>query len=301
MCMRLLARKRPYLVADIGSFMVSMEQNQGNILRQSRYDNLPTQPVPLGPSGANPAPMTLNRLDTDAQIQWYGGYVALTEQVLLVNEDRVLVETVDLLSQCLKETEDQLQRENMVGTAAFVNCVNGTNGDNPCEITAADIEDIVMLLRGNSARFLMDNIEGEDRFGTGPTRDAYIAKSSTNLIADLRQVSGFTNVANYPSQNDVRDSEWCAISNLRFFLSPLWPESANASALGATVENIIVQGMEATCAVDLDGYSVQYRYTSPQIAGGPLWLYGTSGFVFAQAPKVVNTQWIYNLRCTLRS
>ena len=27
----------------------------------------------------------------------------------------VLVETVDLLSQCLKETEDQLMRENMVG------------------------------------------------------------------------------------------------------------------------------------------------------------------------------------------
>ena len=40
----------------------------------------------------------------------------------------VLVETIDLLSQCLKETEDQLQRENMVGTAAFINCVNGSNG-----------------------------------------------------------------------------------------------------------------------------------------------------------------------------
>ena len=47
---------------------------------------------------------------------------------MLINQDRVLVETVDLLSQCLKETEDQLQRENMVGTAAFINCVNGING-----------------------------------------------------------------------------------------------------------------------------------------------------------------------------
>lgn len=52
----------------------------------------------------------------------------MTEQVLLINQDKVLVETVDLLSQCLKETEDQLMRENMVGTAAFINCVNGGNG-----------------------------------------------------------------------------------------------------------------------------------------------------------------------------
>jgi hypothetical protein len=110
-----------------------------------------------------------------------------------------------------------------------------------------------------------------------------------------------TNVAQYPSQADVLREEWAAIGNLRLLLSSLWPESANASALGATVENIICQGMEAACYVDLDGYSVQYRYTPPQIAGGPLWLYGTSGFIFAQAPKITNTNWIFNLRCTLRS
>lgn len=213
----------------------------------------------------------------------------------------VLVETVDLLSQCLKETEDQIQRENQVNTAAFINCVGGGNGDNPTELTAADIEDVIMLLRNNSALFLMDNIEGDLKFGTGPIRDAYIAKTNTNMIADLRNVTGFINVANYPSMSDVRQEEWCAISNLRFFLSPLWPQSPAASALGNTVQNIIVQGREANCCIDLDGFSVQYRYTPPQIAGGPLWLYGTSGFIFAQAPKVTNTNWIYNLRCTTRS
>ena len=301
MAMRLLAREQPNLIADIGSFYISMEQNRGNIIRQSRYDNLPTQPVALGPTGQNPAPMILNRLDTDATLQWYGGFVALTEQVMMINEDRVLVETVDLLSQCLQETKDQLQRENQVNNAAFINCVGGGNGDNPTELTAADIEDIIMLLRNNSARFLMDNVEGDLKFGTAPLRDAYIACGNTAMIADLRQISGFTNVANYPSMDNVRQEEWCSISNLRFFLSPLWPVSADASALGADVQNIIVKGMEAVCCVDLDGYSVQYRYTPKEIAGGPLWLYGTSGFVFAEADKVVNTNWIYNLRCTVRS
>ncbi len=301
MAMRLLARPHPNVIAHVGNMYVSMEQNQGNILRQSRYDNLPTQPVPLGPSGQNPNPIPLNRLDTDVTIQWYGGYVALTEQVLLINQDRVLVETVDLLSQCLKETEDQLQRENMVGTAAFINCVNGSNGDNPTELTRADCSDVTNILRNNSAEFIMDNIEGDLKFGTGPTRNAYWAKTSTYMEPDLQQVGGFKTVSDYPTQADVLRAEWGAVDNLRFLTSPLWPQSYNASALGATVENIICQGMEAACYVDLDGYSVQYRYTPPNIAGGPLWLYGTSGFVFAQAPKLTNTNWIFNLRCTLRT
>lgn len=76
-CMRMLSRPMPDLVADVGCYRVSMEQNQGTILRQSRYDNLPTQQVPLGPSGVNPPAMVLNRLDIDAQIQWYGKQEAL--------------------------------------------------------------------------------------------------------------------------------------------------------------------------------------------------------------------------------
>jgi N4-gp56 family major capsid protein len=300
-CMRMLSRPFPDLIAGVGNYHVNMEQNQGNILRQSRYDNLPTQPVPLGPSGTNPPAMNLNRLDIDAQIDWYGGYVALTEQVLLINQDRVLEETLDLLSQSLKETEDQLTREHMVNAAPFVNAIGGVNGDNPTELVRSDIDALVKVLRGNNAKFLMDSIDGEDRFGTGPVRNSYWAKASTDMIGDLEQITGFINAANYPDTSDLLEAEWCSIGNLRFLLSSVWPVSLNASALGNNVENIIVQGQEAVSEIDLDGYSAQYRFTPPRIAGGPLWLYGTSGYVFAQVPQVTNFTWIYNLRCTLRS
>jgi N4-gp56 family major capsid protein len=146
----------------------------------------------------------------------------------------------------------------------------------------------------------MDSIDGEDRFGTGPVRNAYWAKASTDMIGDLEQITGFANAANYPDTSDLLEAEWCAIGNLRFLLSSVWPVSLNASALGNNVENIIVQGQEAVSEIDLDGYSAQYRFTPPRIAGGPLWLYGTSGYVFAQVPQITNFTWIYNLRCTLR-
>ena len=147
----------------------------------------------------------------------------------------------------------------------------------------------------------MDSIDGEDKFGTGPVRNAYWAKGSTELIGDLEQVTGFINAANYPNTSDLAEAEWGAIGNLRFLLSSDWPVTANGSALAADVMNIIVQGQEAASVIELDGYNAQYRYTPPRIAGGPLWLYGTSGYVFAQVPQITNFTWIYNLRCTLRA
>lgn len=299
-CMRMLSRPMPDLIADVGNYHVSMEQNQGNVLIQSRYDNLPTQPVPLGPSGINPAAMVLNRLDVPSELSFFGGYVAITEQVLLINQDRALEETLDLLSQSAKETDDQLIREHLVNNAPFTNCVHGTiNADNPTELTRQDLSDVVKTLRGNNAKYIMEWLDGADKFNTSPIRNAYWAKTSTDMIGQLENVDGFISVANYAIKDGVADAEYCAIGNVRFLLSSVWPVSANASALAQNVENIIVQGQEAASVIELDGYSTQYRYTPPRVAGGPLWLYGTSGYVFAQVPQITNTTWINNLRCTL--
>lgn len=227
------------------------------------------------------------------------GYVAITEQVLLINQDLVLENTLDLLSQSLRETEDQLIREHQVNNSAFVNAT-GANGDNPGYLTRYDVDIVIKGLRTANAKFIMDSISGEDKFGTGPIRNSYWAKSSTDMIGNLEQVTGFTAAAAYPNTENLIEAEWGAISNLRFILSSVWPVTLNASQLGNNVENILCQGQEFCSTIDLDGYSAQYRYTPPRIAGGPLWLYGTSGYVFAQVPQITNFTWGTNLRCTLQ-
>ena len=65
----------------------------------------------------------------------------------------------------LRQTEDQLTRDMLAGTAAFINCVGGFNGDNPTEITRSDVDVVVRTLLNNNAYTIMDNIEGEDKFG----------------------------------------------------------------------------------------------------------------------------------------
>lgn len=65
----------------------------------------------------------------------------------------------------LRQTEDQLTRDMLAAGAAFINCVGGVNGDNPTEITQADTQVIVRTLLDNNAYTIMDNIEGENKFG----------------------------------------------------------------------------------------------------------------------------------------
>ncbi len=53
----------------------------------------------------------------------------------------------------------------LAATAGFINCTGGVNGDNPTEITRSDVDVVVRSLLNNNAYTIMDNIEGEDKFG----------------------------------------------------------------------------------------------------------------------------------------
>lgn len=188
----------------------------------------------------------------------------------------------------------------LVSTASFVNCVGGTDGDNPTEITRSDIDGVIKLLRGNNAYSFLTGIEGEDRFGTAPVRDAYFGLSSTNMIGQLDNVAGFIQKWNYANQQSTLDAEWGTVANVRFLLSSIAPVTPNASLLGNDVQNNIITGREAYAAIEQDGYSAQFIYRPP-IYDGPLALNASVGYKFAEVPRITNDTWVFNLRCTLSS
>lgn len=210
----------------------------------------------------------------------------------------VLNEAAARLGVSLRQTEDQLTRDMLAAGAAFVNCVNGINGDNPTEITQTDAQDIVRTLLGNDAYTIATNIEGDDKFGTAPVRDAYFALCSTGLTSDLDNTPGFIQKTQYPSPMKALPSEWGSLGNLRFLISSIGSQTANASNLGATVYNIFCVGMEAYACIEQDGYSAQFIYRPP-IYDGPLALNASVGYKFAEVPRITNDAWVLNLRCTL--
>jgi len=210
----------------------------------------------------------------------------------------VLNECAARLGVSLRQTEDQLTRDMLASTASFINCTGGVNGDVPTEITRSDVDTVVRALLNNNAYTIMDNIEGEDKFGTAPVRDAYFALSSTQLTGNLDNVSGFIQKNQYPAPMNALRSEWGAIGNLRFLISSIGSVSPNASSLGADVYNIFCVGMEAYACIQQDGYSASFIYRPP-IYDGPLALNASVGYKFAEVPRITNDLWVLNLRATL--
>ena len=156
---------------------------------------------------------------------------------------------------------------------------------------------MVETLLFNNAYTIADNIEGEDKFGTAPVRDAFFALCSTKMTSSLNNVDGFIHKNQYPSQSNILRSEWGAIGNLRFLVSSIGSTCVAASNLGADVYNIHCLGMEAYAAIEQDGYSANFIYRPP-VYSGPLALYASVGYKFAQAVRILNDLWIINLRAT---
>jgi len=275
-----------------------MPRNGGTTLRMRRYNPLATALVPLGNTGVTPPAQQLTAVDIDAKISFYGSYVILNEQVTLQSQDPVLNEAAARLGVSLRQTEDELTRDMLASTAAFINCTAGVNGDNPTELTRSDVDDVVRALLGNDAYTIMDNIEGEDKFGTAPVRDAYFALCHTDLTKDMDSVDGFIQKNQYPSPMNALRSEWGAIGNLRFLVSSIGSITVSASNLGANVYNIFCVGMEAYACIEQDGYSASFIYRAPMY-DGPLALNASVGYKFAEVPRILNDLWVLNLRCTL--
>ncbi len=55
--------------------------------------------------------------------------------------------------------------------------------DSPTEITRPDGDDVVRTLLTNNAYTVLDNIEGEDRFGTAPKMNGRFKSSLIDLEA----------------------------------------------------------------------------------------------------------------------
>jgi len=170
--------------------------------------------------------------------------------------------------------------------------------DNPTEIARSDIDEVIKTLASADGKTISDAVEGEDKFGTAPVRDAFFVMASTQLIGDLENVTGFIAKSQYPNQDQVLRPEWCSISNTRWLLSSNGSVTANASLNGADVYNCFVAAMEAYACIEQDGYSAQFIYRPP-IYDGPLALNASVGYKFAEVPRITNDAWIINLRTTL--
>ena len=292
----LLALARPYFIYDLFAQKRQIPLNSGDQMVFRRYGTLTAATVPLT-DGQTPPGDQLSVTDFKAQIQWYGSFVTITDQVQYVVQDRVLNEATKVLSLQLGLTLDTLIRDMMVSTASTIACANGLNGNPITEITDADIQIAIVALRQGNARLMTNPLPGENKFGTSPVRSSYWGFMSVDMQSDLEAVSSFIQAANYPNPLNALEAEWGATRNVRWLLN------TNGYSNGASpnVYSSFMVGQEAYGVVRLGAKEAEF-IVKPLGASGtadPLNQRGTVGYKYPFATRILNDNWITRLTSTL--
>lgn len=248
----LLKIATPALVYDKFALRRTIPMNSGDTLIFRRYGTLNAASTPLVES-ITPPGTAASVIDFSTQISWYGAYMVVSDVVQYTVQDRVLNELTKVLSLQLGLTLDTLIRDMMVGTASTIACTGGQNGNTPTEITDPDVLRIQKALRQGNAEFLTPIVEGENKFGTAPSRASFWGFMSVDLEDDLEQVSSFNSVANYANQTTTLMAEWGQTRNIR------WLTSTNGFNDGASppVYSSFVLGREAYGVVKLGAMQAQ--------------------------------------------
>lgn len=295
---KLLSTPEHNLVHMLFAVPVELPDNQGFIDRQSRYDRLNLFPVPLDDGQTNPPAQSLNRVDVDCRVRVYATYIVLTRQVTITNEDPVLNSAAARLGQALRETQDVLVRDQLESSASIINCVGGTNGDLPTEMSISDVDDVVTVLQNNSGEYITNIVEADMRFGTSPIGDSYGCMLTTRMIPVLNNITGFTRKFQYPRIDQTLSVEWGGVNNVRYFISEQGSVSPSASLLGNDIANCFVAAKESYKVVWQAGGKARFIYLPPGYNNDPCMLRHTAGCSFYQGQCITNDLWIQNLRST---
>lgn len=285
------------LIHSFGVDLHHAEAYIGKTTRMSRFERLSTDGGQLDGSGIDPASEVPVRTDVDATMEIYAKSIATNEQVVLWENSKTLTKFTALLGQWLREKEDLLMRDLFASSVSYINCTGGINGDKPTNISLNDVNNIERILLGNDARTMLTSINAQNKFSTGPTRDAFIALANTNLTADLQKVQGVLLKANYPDQEGIRPEEYCAISRFRFFVSSKAAKKPGASMNGNTVYSIPMYGLEAAAKIEQNNYTAVIGYRPPWVVSSVAQnsqLYAK----FAIARAITNQNWLSGLNAT---
>lgn len=273
-----------------------LPEKMGDRIVFRRYARLDTVPIPLV-DGITPPGSPLSVTDIKAQVDFYGNFVTLTNQVELTVEDRVLNEASRLLAENMAQTIDEVTRDVLASTSSVLQCSNGVNGSTPTELTKADIDAAVKTLLGNDALMISEVVTGTDQFGTSPVRPSFWGYIDTDLLDDLENVSNFLNTSQYPGdQKVVLDSEWGATGNVRW----LYTSVGSVSSAATPVYNNIIVGKEAYAVVHLRSETGEF-YVEPLGSAGsadPLHQRGSVGWQHPFVARILNDAFMLNLEAT---
>lgn len=245
----LIDNAEPYLCHDQFGQQHSIPKGSGKTIQFRKYDPLPKQTTPLS-EGVTPDGQQLKMSTVEATIAQYGGYVELTDLLLMTAVDNNLVMATKLLGSQAGRTLDTISREVLAG---------GTN----VQYAAGQVSARFLLVGGSASGnhyLTVDCIRRAVRFLKSQNAEKingdFVAIVHPDVSYDLTSDPEWKYPHQYADPENIYEGEIGKIAGARFVESTE-AKIFHAQNLAGTVRNLSVNGaMTATGTVTFDGGTV---------------------------------------------
>lgn len=246
----------------------NIQRNAGtDTARFRRYGNLTAATTALT-EGVTPAGSQLSITNITAQALQYGDFVILTDVVQFETQDPLLTETVEIQGDQAADTFDQLTRD-VLAAGTGVRYANGavSRVTTSSNVLLVDYRKIARTLAGNNAKKVTRMITAGTGVNTTPIYAAYIVIISPSTHYDLKSLSGFVPVKDYPSTTTVLEDEVGSIDEFRFIQTTNAKVFSAAGAAGVDIHADIIIAQNAYGITQIEGEALKAIY-KPLGSGG---------------------------------
>lgn len=257
--------------------------------------------------GVTPTAQALTYEDVSVSLAQFGNITTISDKVQDMSEDPVLADAAELLGEQAQATAE-LVTYNVVKAGTSVFYANGASrAAVNTAITLNKIRAVTRLLKANKAKMLTKILDGSPNYGTSAIEAAYVAVCHTDCESDIRNLAGFTPVAEYGSRKTISDHELGSVESVRFIVSPdlaSYPNAGGAKGsmkstggTNADVYPILFFGQDAFATVPLKGKSAM----TPSVVkatpsdSDPLAQRNHAGYKFYFASVILNQTWMTRL------
>ncbi len=243
----------PKLVHDQFGQKHPIPKNGGKTIEFRKYSPLPKLTSPIT-EGVTPDGQSLTMSTVEATVAQYGGYITLSDMILLTAIDNNLVQATKLLGAQAGATLDTITREvlnggtNVIysgGVSARSDLVGGAASGN-CYLTVDDIKQAVRLLKNQNA----EKING-----------SWVGIIHPDVAYDLTNDDAWKDVKTYSDPSDIYEGEIGKLYGVRFV------ETTEAKIIAKVAKNNTTANGRAVYSTLILGDNA---YGTTEVTGGGL-------------------------------
>jgi len=257
----------PKLVHDQFGQKHPIPKNGGKTIEFRKYSPLPKLTNPIT-EGVTPDGQSLNMSTIEATVAQYGGYITLSDMLLLTAIDNNLVQATKLLGAQAGATLDTITREVLNGGTNVI-FAGGKDAredlDATSLLTVDDVKKAVRLLKNQNA----EQING-----------SWVGIIHPDIAYDLTNDPAWKDVKTYSDPSDIYEGEIGKIYGVRFVETTeakIWAGAGNG---GRAVYSTLILGDNAYGTTEISGGGLQHivKQLGSAGTGDPLDQRATAGW-----------------------